>query len=177
MLHVKNREFFFNHTSKDETKYDQPRRSIYLPVVRNNLYDGFSLFDCTDAAVSSSNRSTSTVASQALFMMNSDLLMDASKSLANLLLADAPEDDRGRVDWLFRRALGRPVTSPELDLILTSRQEFERELNAAPANKRRDESGVDESVSNHSAKLPADIAAWAAVCHSVLSSNEFIYVQ
>jgi hypothetical protein len=37
LLTVKNREYFFNHTSTDLTRYDSNRRTIYLPVVRNNL--------------------------------------------------------------------------------------------------------------------------------------------
>ena len=44
MLHVKNREFLFDHTSKDNTDYSSLRRSVYLPVISNNLYDFFQLF-------------------------------------------------------------------------------------------------------------------------------------
>ena len=33
--HVKNRALLFDHTSKDATRYEKRRRSIYLPVVRN----------------------------------------------------------------------------------------------------------------------------------------------
>ena len=51
LVHVKNREFFFDHTSKDTTKYDSRRRSLYLPVVRNHLYDVFELFDFHDPSV------------------------------------------------------------------------------------------------------------------------------
>ena len=42
---VKNRDYFFDHTSKDVATYDSERRSVYLPVVRNHLYDVFQLFD------------------------------------------------------------------------------------------------------------------------------------
>ncbi|MCA9206612.1 MAG: DUF1553 domain-containing protein, partial [Planctomycetales bacterium] len=86
LLHVGNREFIFNHTSKDETKYDAPRRSLYLPVIRNHLYDVFQLFDYTDAGVVNGDRSTSTVAPQALFMMNSELVSDAATALARRAL-------------------------------------------------------------------------------------------
>src|SRR5690606_331124 len=74
LLHVENRAFLFDHTSKDTTSYDSFRRSLYLPVIRNNLYDGFSLFDYTAADVPNGDRETSTVATQALFLMNSDLV-------------------------------------------------------------------------------------------------------
>ena len=62
LLHVKNREFLFDHTSKDGTRYDVPRRSIYLPVIRNHLYDLFQLFDYVDESVTTSDRATTTVA-------------------------------------------------------------------------------------------------------------------
>jgi hypothetical protein len=39
LLKVKNRGYFFDHTSKDLTDYTSRRRSLYLPVVRNNVYD------------------------------------------------------------------------------------------------------------------------------------------
>ena len=45
MLEVKNRGYFFDHTSKDLTDYNSRRRSLYLPVVRNNVYDVFQLLD------------------------------------------------------------------------------------------------------------------------------------
>ena len=59
--------------------YDSPRRSLYLPVVRNNLYDVFQLFDFPDAAVANGDRATTTVAPQALFLLNSDLVDQAAE--------------------------------------------------------------------------------------------------
>ena len=50
LLKVKNRGYFFDHTSKDLTDYDSRRRSLYLPVVRNNVYDVFQLLDFPDPA-------------------------------------------------------------------------------------------------------------------------------
>src|SRR5439155_5864271 len=41
LAHVKNRGYLFDHTSKDETTYGSRRRSVYLPVIRNHLYDVF----------------------------------------------------------------------------------------------------------------------------------------
>ena len=78
MLHIGNRAYFFDHTSKDLTNYSAPRRSLYLPVVRNNLYPVFQLFDYSDASVPNGNRNSSTVAPQALFMLNSGLDMDSA---------------------------------------------------------------------------------------------------
>ncbi|HEY2251057.1 MAG TPA: PSD1 and planctomycete cytochrome C domain-containing protein, partial [Planctomycetaceae bacterium] len=51
LLHVGNREYLFDHTSKDGTKYESPRRALYLPIIRNNLYDFYQLFDSPDGTV------------------------------------------------------------------------------------------------------------------------------
>ena len=86
LLKVKNRGYFFDHTSKDLTDYTSRRRSLYLPVVRNNVYDVFQLLDFPDPAIPSGDRRTTTVAPQALLMLNSDLVMQAAADFADRLL-------------------------------------------------------------------------------------------
>ena len=56
--------------ARKPTLYQSTRRSVYLPVLRGALYDMFQAFDFPDPAVSNGDRATTTVASQALFMMN-----------------------------------------------------------------------------------------------------------
>ncbi len=112
LLHVKNREFLFNHTSKDLTKYDSRRRTIYLPVIRNHLFDMLSLFDCTDATVLSGHRATTTVAPQALFLMNSQFVTQVAESLANDLMAREVSESE-RVRELYLRAYSREPSSSE----------------------------------------------------------------
>ncbi len=106
LTHVKNRGYFFDHTSKDLTRYDSRRRSIYLPIVRNHLYDALQLFDYPDPSVGSGDRASTTTAPQSLFLLNSDLILDASKSLAGHARRDGTSL-RERVDAIYRRALGR----------------------------------------------------------------------
>lgn len=66
LLQVKNRGYLFDHTSIDKSDYSSRRRSLYLPVIRNNVYDVFQLLDFPDPAVPTGDRSTTTVATQAL---------------------------------------------------------------------------------------------------------------
>jgi hypothetical protein len=160
MLHVKNREFLFDHTSKDGTSYDSKRRSVYLPVIRNNLYDAMSLFDCTDGTVPNGDRASSTVASQALFLMNSDLVIHAAEHLAGELLKEFPEDARERGRILFLRTLGRPADPAEIDQLLASTEKLTSQLQ---------NDGVDPTT--HS------LATWTAVAQAMLMSNEFLYVR
>lgn len=160
LSHVKNRAFLFDHTSKDLTTYDSNRRTIYLPVIRNNLYDLFSLFDSTDAAVSSGNRPTTTVSTQALFWMNGDIVRTASENLGRQLQSKAKWDDRRRVEHLVKLAWSRPATKAELEQLLESKGEF-REMFQG---KGDDDKQAEEK-------------AWAMVCQVVLAANEFVTVR
>ncbi|HKA07276.1 MAG TPA: DUF1553 domain-containing protein, partial [Gemmataceae bacterium] len=158
ITHVKNREFLFDHTSKDGTKYDSRRRSLYLPIVRNHLYDVFQLFDSTDATVTKGDRSTTTVATQALFSMNSDLVADCATRLASRLMED--DDSAGRVDRLYRTAYGRPATDREVERALAAVSAFDQGLQAREPDAAK-----------------RQVQAWALVCQAVLAANEFVYVE
>ncbi|MCH8047876.1 MAG: DUF1549 domain-containing protein, partial [Planctomycetes bacterium] len=114
LLHVKNREFFFDHTSKDGTKYDSLRRSIYLPVVRNHLYGLFELFDFPDSATVHGNRATTTVAPQALLMTNSPLVWESAEHWAAELLQGEESSNADRIGKLYVTAFGRPPTKTEV---------------------------------------------------------------
>jgi hypothetical protein len=160
LLHVGNREYLFDHTSKDTTKYDSRRRTVYLPVIRNNLYDLSQLFDATDATVPSGDRATSVVPTQALFMLNSPLVVDAARQLGSAAQS-LTGDNVLRVQWLTERCLGRPATQAEIERgidFLTRYPTFAREPSGDSAG-----SVVHES--------------WIALCQAIVASNEFIYVQ
>jgi len=155
LLHVANRGYFFDHTSKDETRYNVPRRSVYLPVVRNHLYDVFTLFDYTDASVMTGDRATTTVAPQALFLLNSDLVERVSRSLASSTLGTDAADDAERIDRIYERILGRPASTDDLNRCASF---LKRVRGILPPG-----SG------------PVD--AFSALCHVLLASNEFIYLK
>jgi hypothetical protein len=160
LLHVKNRGYFFDHTSKDTTSYDSRRRSLYLPVVRNNLYDVFQLFDFTDATVLSGDRATTTVAPQALFMMNSDVVGRAAEGVAAGLLNGLHADDAGRVRRLYVTAYGRDATADET-----------RKAQALLASVEQALEGKEPERGKRR------LRAWACLCQAVLAANEFIYLQ
>ncbi|CAN5298816.1 hypothetical protein BH10PLA2_BH10PLA2_19180 [soil metagenome] len=156
--HVKNREFLFDHTSKDKTTYASNRRSIYLPVIRNNPYDVFQLFDAPDAAVLNGDRATTTVPTQALFFLNSELAFRAADELAGRLLAQVERTDDDRVRHLFELAYGRPATPTETKRVCASIAAFESEFAAEPDAHKRSR------------------RAWAAACQTALAANEFVYI-
>ena len=159
LLKVKNRSYFFDHTSKDLTDYNSPRRSLYLPVVRNNLYDVFQLLDAPDAAIPTGDRATTTVAPQALLMLNSDFVMQSSAELASRLLAGFENDDE-RIQRMYTIAYGREAVPDELTSnrkYLTDLEKF-LAVGEPDAAKRRHQT-------------------WNVLCHTVVAANEFIYVR
>jgi mono/diheme cytochrome c family protein len=163
LLEVKNREFFFDHTSKDKTKYTSNRRSIYLPIVRNHVYDVFQLLDYPDAALTTGDRATTTIAPQALLMLNSELVAEASSALANRVQKELPIAQNlteQRIERLHQWAFGRPATEPEIKAGLQFIAEADQLLSASePDDSKR------SSLS------------WQAYCQTLLASNEFIYVR
>ncbi|WP_373650396.1 PSD1 and planctomycete cytochrome C domain-containing protein [Schlesneria sp. DSM 10557] len=159
LLKVKNRGYLFDHTSIDLSDYSSRRRSLYLPVIRNNVYDVFQLLNFPDPAVPTGDRTTTTVAPQALLMMNSDLVMQSAEQFAAQVLAMADED-KSRIDRLYATAYAR---SPS-------------------AEERRDSldflSRVKASLEQpDSAEAERDLKAWGILCHTMLASNEFIYLK
>lgn len=158
ITHVKNREFLFDHTSKDGTRYDSKRRTIYLPVIRNNLYDVLTLFDSPDAAVSTGDRSTTTVATQALFWMNSPLVVEAAAKLTEA--RSLSEDLPAQLQRMFLTTYGREPTDAEQMRLKRSLVETEASLHEVePDSKKR------------------TARAWALIGQVILSGNEFVWVK
>ena len=155
-LPLKNREFVFNHTSKDATTYGSPRRALYLPVIRNHLYDLFEQFDFPDPTVPTGSRNTTVVAPQALLMMNSDLVQQAAERFAAQLLARTELSDAKRVELAYVKAYGRPPTPRELERARKFLDGFEKAKAA----------GAD-----------AQPQAWTTFCQALLAANEFIYLN
>jgi Protein of unknown function (DUF1549)/Protein of unknown function (DUF1553)/Planctomycete cytochrome C len=152
LLQVKNRAFFFDHTSKDMTKYDSNRRSLYLPVVRNNLFVVFSLFDSTDAAVPNGDRANTTIAPQALFFLNSKLVLDTAELLAQKAIQKAPTAE-AQVLYLYENILGRTPTLDE-------------------ANRAKDFLLQALKLSENN-----PVKAMAALAQILVSSNEFVTLR
>ena len=88
-------------------------RSVYLPVFRNALPELFEVFDFADSSTVTGCRNASTVAPQALFMMNNPFVLEQSKQAASRLLAEDLPDDSARLTRAYRLALGRPPTDGE----------------------------------------------------------------
>ncbi|MBV8881812.1 MAG: DUF1549 domain-containing protein, partial [Planctomycetaceae bacterium] len=90
------------------------RRAVYLPIYRGTTApDLLEAFDFAPPGMVTGRRASTTVPTQALFLMNSPFVLDRAKALARSLRDRADLDDAGRVDLLYRKLFARP--SREID--------------------------------------------------------------
>jgi len=120
-------------------------RSIYLPVLRNVADPCLDVFDRADPSRVVGARDTSTVAPQALFLLNNQLVTAQARLAVGRVLADtALADDAARLERLWLIILGRPPTPAE-----------------ARQTRERWPSGNDPE------------AAWSALAHALFASPDF----
>lgn len=92
------------------------KRSVYVPVFRNSSYEMFSVFDFANPNFTVGKRNESNIPTQMLFLTNSQFVHDRSIEAASELLRLGAETREEGIELAFRRTLGRPPSSEELDL-------------------------------------------------------------
>ena len=88
-------------------------RSVYLPVLRNALPEVLDLFDAPDPSLLVGSRDRTNVPAQSLYLMNSAFVVEQSRQFASRLLAGRDASEKGRIERLFDRILGRAPTPEE----------------------------------------------------------------
>jgi hypothetical protein len=146
---LKNREFVFNHTSKDATTYESPRRALYLPIIRNHLYDMLEQFDYPDPTMPTGSRNSTVIAPQALIMMNAPVVMQSADKLAARVAALS--DDTQRVQQAYALLYGRPPSVQESADALALLRDF----------------STTEKPER----------AWSLLGQTLYAANEFIYLR
>ena len=147
LLTNKNFDYVTNDQSANKAQYDAPRRALYLPVIRNAVYDFFATFDFGDPSMVNAKRSATTVSPQALFLLNSPLVMAQAEAFSGSLKGDSD----ARIRQAYERAYQRLPLPGEV----------------AAAKQFLARAGGIVSTGR----------AWAAWCQTVLASNELLYVE
>jgi len=138
------------------------RRSIYMFHKRVVQYPLMLAFDAPDAQVSCGQRVNTTVAPQALAMLNDPFVRLRSEEFAQRLSREAGSGVHAQIRLAFRLGLSRQPSEDELSVA----QAFLKEQAAA----RR----------SHDSKLTEDDATSLALtdfCQMLFSFNEFIYID
>ena len=148
LLETDNFAYVNNDQSASNESYEDRRRAVYLPVIRNDMYDLYSIFDYPDASVSFGKRPSTVVSSQALFFLNAPLVLEEAERLAGVLHTSPIED---ALTELWNRAYARSPRAEE-------RQRASHLLRTLD---------VDNSA----------LSAWTGLIQSVFASSEFIYLD
>ncbi|HEX4610984.1 MAG TPA: DUF1549 and DUF1553 domain-containing protein, partial [Urbifossiella sp.] len=88
------------------------RRSVYFTMKRSRLIPALTVFDAPDGTTGVGDRPSTTVAPQALHLMNNPQVRAAAKGLAKRALTAG--DDAAVITRAYRLALGRAPTAGEL---------------------------------------------------------------
>ena len=134
---------------------DMRRRSIYFFIKRSQLIPMMMLFDWPEHLVGIGERSTTTIAPQALLMMNSPQTRQYAVGLAERL-GDGTEEER--IEQAYWIVLGRAPTAEEHRV-------------AAQFLEQQTATYLPDHDSGASGLARVDL------CQTLLSLNEFLYIE
>ncbi len=158
--------------SKDPA--ERNRRSVYILSKRNLPYPLLDVFDFPDMHESCAQRQETTIAPQALSLLNSGLVLGLAENFAAKVIQEHPGAEMDV--WIvqaYRQALGR---QPETEEVQAAREFIA--LQQTEIARHRAAGGP----SLYPEKLPpvlepAWIGGWVDFCHALLNSNEFLYID
>ncbi len=110
------------------------------------------LFDAADPVGIVEKRIDSTVAPQALFLLNHPFVLARARSLADRLAREAPGEYRGKIEWLYQWLYCRSPDREEINIGL-------------------------RAVASASSGGSSTSEAWEQYCQALLCANEFVYVD
>lgn len=146
----------------------QYRRSIYVQARRSQPLGLMEPFDLPNLSPNCDRRSVSTVAPQALLMMNNRQTVMMAEHFARRLVREHPNDAARQVGLGWLLAFGGEPSAEQLqqavDLITARRAAIEELKQGAPENAEPP-------------TLDGEVESVALYCQALFSSNRFLYVD
>jgi mono/diheme cytochrome c family protein len=134
-------------------------RSVYLPVIRNDLPEIFEAFDFTNPHTTTGARPKTTVPTQGLFMLNDTMVMATAEITARRILTEtAGQPAEARIQRAFQLIVSAGPTNIEQQAMQAYLQQTETRLQVA---------GDPE----------ASLKALTLACHALYASSRFQYVE
>ena len=134
-------------------------RSVYLLMLRNSMPPELTPFNLPDSTTITGRRDNSALATQSLYLLNNDFLVEQSRRFAERVMLTSNDTTR-RIQSAYQQAFARTPTGSEIQRA----HDFIREADLMLVSTGNDENG---RLSN----------AWAAFCQALLASNELRYVD
>jgi hypothetical protein len=149
----------FGAPPENPLERDYAFRSVYLPIVRDQVPDSLEVFDFAETSLVIGDRDATTVPSQALYLMNSSSVQKLSEAMAARLLA-TKLTGMELAKYAFQLTYSRLPTQRELD----ATTHFFKSFSQAEAAK-------------YPAKDKLGFAGLTAFCQALLGSAEFRYLN
>lgn len=134
-------------------------RSVYLLMLRNAMPPELTPFNLPDAVRVTGQRDTSTLATQALYLLNNPFLITQSQHFAHRLL-DPATPSTERVRTAYRAAFSRNPSPQEIQRAESFLQEVELTLVSSQPNDSQ-----------------RTLTAWTTFCQALLASSELRYLD
>jgi hypothetical protein len=141
------------------------RRTVYLPLKRerpSGELELLSVFDFPHPNDITGQRPNTTVPTQALFLMNAPTLKERAQQMAKYWLSEDYASQEQRVSAVLQAAWGRPPDASEIEWTLQFMKGFEDSYKESYGVEGGPEIGRE---------------AWVQFCHSILSSNGFLFYE
>lgn len=150
------------------------RRSVYVQVRRSAPLTVLEAFDAPVMAPNCVARESSSVAPQALMMLNDVFIAEQSRAFAARLQGEHPGDLRAQVTRAWRLAYGVLPTAAEMQTSLVyvaeQTEQIRQRLAELPPPKEKDKDKAP-------AKPEPQTLALASLCQGLISANRFLYVD
>ena len=134
------------------------RRSIYVQQRRKEIPTVLGSFDLPAMNPNCTERTDSTVSTQALFLMNNAQVHEWAAAFARRVESEAGPNPSAQIETMYWLALSRPPTDEECSLHLAAWTQL---------TESRTESGAKTSAT----------AALTKLCHTMLNSAAFLYID
>jgi hypothetical protein len=89
-------------------------RSVYLPLLRTLVPTSLEVFDFADQGLVTGSRDSTTVPTQALYLLNDAFVRRNSLATAETLLANSNLDDQARIEAAYLTTVGRTPSPTEV---------------------------------------------------------------
>lgn len=151
---------------------DLYRRGVYTFWQRTFLHPSLLALDAPSREECTVNRVQSNTPLQALVLLNDPIFVEAARVFAQHMLTDGGATAAERIQWAFRRAVGRPVRAAERAALLDLYRKNLARFQAKPEDAAQ-LLQVGEAPVLKTAK-PAELAALATVARAILNLHETI---
>jgi hypothetical protein len=138
-------------------------RSVYLPIIRNDLPELFDVFDFANPHISTGNRPKTTVPTQGLFMLNDSMVMAAAEATARRIVAEtALQTLEARIGRMYQLIVADAPSDNEQKAMHSFLEQTSMRLKSSAGD-----------VGN----AEIEVKSLALACHALFASSRFQFLE